>query len=66
MAPVRAPAPSAVAAAFWGAPVAGGMRPNCRRPPSLARVRNRSKFRHHGPEARRLKVTHSRLFEPAN
>jgi hypothetical protein len=56
--PVPAPAPSAVAAAFRGAPVAGGMRLNCRRSPNLVRVRNRSKFRHHGPEARRLKVTH--------
>ena len=36
------------------------MWPNCRWPRRHARVRNRSKFRHHGPEARRLKVTHLR------
>jgi hypothetical protein len=53
---VRAPPPSAVASGRWGAPVAGAMADR-RGAPRLAGVRNRSKFRHHGPEARRLKVT---------
>jgi hypothetical protein len=57
--PVQAPRPSAVASGRWGAPVAGVMWPNRRWTRRLARVRNRSKFRRGGHEARWLSLTHS-------
>jgi len=59
--PEPAPPPSAVAAGFWGAPVAeGALRTVDGRHP-LARVRNRSKFGRGGHEARWLSLTHMRV-----
>jgi hypothetical protein len=54
--PVQAPPPSAVASGL-GSTCRGGRGRPSRAAPRLGGVRNRSKFRHHGPEARRLKVT---------
>jgi len=54
--PVHAPLASAVGSGLWEHPSPGGAIDGSVAP-SLVRVRNRSKFRRHGPEARRLKVS---------
>jgi hypothetical protein len=69
--PVQGPPPSAVAAALWGAPVAGRDAAEPAVVASPLPVRDRSKFRRHGFEARRLKVTPKATsappsFAPAN
>jgi len=59
--PRRAPPPSAVAAAFWGAPVAAGDAPVRRSSPRRAGVRYRSKFFHDGRKVRRRNLTQLRI-----